>query len=119
MRKKLVAGNWKMHGSLAENAALLAALKPALAGIEAAGAIVVCDGPVILPEHLPASVTCGAAAAAPAGPAEPLLTLEALERRHIEATLRSMNGHRGNAARSLGISERNLYRKLREYGLLT
>src|SRR5512143_1990746 len=36
MRKKLVAGNWKMHGSLAENAALLAALKPALAGIEAA-----------------------------------------------------------------------------------
>jgi triosephosphate isomerase len=35
MRKKLVAGNWKMHGSLAENAALLAAIKPALAGIEA------------------------------------------------------------------------------------
>ena len=36
MRKKLVAGNWKMHGSLAENAALLAAIKPALEGIEAA-----------------------------------------------------------------------------------
>jgi len=36
MRKKLVAGNWKMHGSLAENAALLAAIKPALSGIEAA-----------------------------------------------------------------------------------
>lgn len=36
MRKKLVAGNWKMHGSLAENATLLAAIKPALAGIEAA-----------------------------------------------------------------------------------
>jgi len=35
MRKKLVAGNWKMHGSLAENAALLAAIKPALSGIEA------------------------------------------------------------------------------------
>jgi len=35
MRKKLVAGNWKMHGSLAENAALLSALKPALAGINA------------------------------------------------------------------------------------
>ncbi|OZA27996.1 MAG: triose-phosphate isomerase [Hydrogenophilales bacterium 17-61-9] len=35
MRKKLVAGNWKMHGSLAENTALLAALKPALAGIDA------------------------------------------------------------------------------------
>lgn len=35
MRKNLVAGNWKMHGSLADNAALLAALKPALVGIEA------------------------------------------------------------------------------------
>jgi len=35
MRKKLVAGNWKMHGSLAENAALLSAIRPALAGIEA------------------------------------------------------------------------------------
>jgi triosephosphate isomerase len=35
MRKKLVAGNWKMHGSQAENAALLEALKSALAGIEA------------------------------------------------------------------------------------
>ena len=36
MRKKLVAGNWKMHGNLAENAALLAAIRPALDGIEAA-----------------------------------------------------------------------------------
>ncbi len=35
MREKLVAGNWKMHGSLAENSALLAAIKSALDGIEA------------------------------------------------------------------------------------
>ena len=35
MRKSLVAGNWKMHGSLTENAALLAGLKSALSGIEA------------------------------------------------------------------------------------
>ena len=35
MRKNLVAGNWKMHGSLTENAALLAGLKSALSGIEA------------------------------------------------------------------------------------
>ena len=35
MRKNLVAGNWKMHGSLAENAALLTGLKSALTGIEA------------------------------------------------------------------------------------
>ncbi len=35
MRKKLVAGNWKMHGSLAENATLLTAIKSALAGVDA------------------------------------------------------------------------------------
>ena len=33
MRKRLVVGNWKMHGSLAENAALLNALRPALADL--------------------------------------------------------------------------------------
>jgi DNA-binding NtrC family response regulator len=40
-----------------------------------------------------------------------------MERAHIERTLRAMDGHRGQAARVLGISERNLYRKLREYEL--
>lgn len=35
MRKKLVAGNWKMNGGLAANAALLEALKPQLAGLQA------------------------------------------------------------------------------------
>jgi triosephosphate isomerase len=30
MRRKLVAGNWKMHGSLADNAALLAGIKAGL-----------------------------------------------------------------------------------------
>lgn len=34
MREKLVAGNWKMHGSLAENKALLDALVPQLAGLK-------------------------------------------------------------------------------------
>jgi DNA-binding NtrC family response regulator len=41
-----------------------------------------------------------------------------MERTHIERALRTTGGHRGNAARMLGISERNLYRKLREYGLI-
>jgi DNA-binding NtrC family response regulator len=45
-------------------------------------------------------------------------TLEEVERAHIERVIRETGGHRGNAARLLGISERNLYRKLREYGLL-
>jgi triosephosphate isomerase len=36
MRAKLVAGNWKMNGSLAENRALLAALLPPLAALKGA-----------------------------------------------------------------------------------
>jgi triosephosphate isomerase len=36
MRSKLVAGNWKMNGSLAENQALLGAVLPALAPLKSA-----------------------------------------------------------------------------------
>lgn len=36
----MVVGNWKMHGSLAENAALLAALRPALADLKGVGSAV-------------------------------------------------------------------------------
>jgi DNA-binding NtrC family response regulator len=89
-------------------------------------AMVVCEGPVIGPEHLPASVrrprTAAPAATldgqeATAAHAEGrMLTLEEMERAHIERVLRAHDGHRGLAARALGISERNLYRKLREWG---
>ncbi len=89
--------------------------------------MVVCDEPEIRAEHLPASlrqpdVVAAAAGVAAAGsvggaPTRPLPTLDALERMHIEAALRSTGGHRGKAAAILGISERNLYRKIREYNL--
>jgi triosephosphate isomerase len=36
MRRKLVAGNWKMHGSLADNARLLAGIKAGLAAVSEA-----------------------------------------------------------------------------------
>ncbi len=82
-------------------------------------AMIVCDGPVIRPEHLPASVRTPDAARAPCpdpvtglSPDGRTLTLEELERAHIERVLREHHGHRGNAARALGISERNLYRKI-------
>jgi DNA-binding NtrC family response regulator len=90
--------------------------------------MVVCEGAVIGPEHLPGSVRSDRAAphaaavagqgagAVPAG--HPTLTLDEVERAHIEAVLRAHDGHRGLAARALGISERNLYRKLREWGQL-
>lgn len=40
-RTKLVAGNWKMHGSLADNLALLNAIRAGLAGMKAEAAVCV------------------------------------------------------------------------------
>jgi DNA-binding NtrC family response regulator len=80
-------------------------------------AIVVCESDEVRPEHLPAALR-----AVPLTPSSSngdhggLQTLEAMERAHIERALKETNGHRGQAAKILGISERNLYRKLREYG---
>jgi two-component system response regulator HydG len=44
-------------------------------------------------------------------------TLEQIEKRAIRETLRLTAGNREQAARLLGIGERTLYRKLKEYGL--
>jgi DNA-binding NtrC family response regulator len=81
-------------------------------------AMIVCEGAEIEPEHLPASIRLALTGAQPhtGAAAGPLPTLDALERAHIESALRATDGHRGNAAKMLGISERNLYRKLRDYG---
>jgi len=46
-----------------------------------------------------------------------LLSLRDLERMYIENLLKRFSGHRARIATTLGISERSLYRKLREYGL--
>jgi DNA-binding NtrC family response regulator len=82
-------------------------------------AMVVCEGEEILPEHL--SISGGVRAPdAPRPAAENsgnLSSLEELERAHIQRVLEQTGGHRGNAAAILGISERNLYRKLREHNL--
>jgi len=45
------------------------------------------------------------------------VSLENLERAHIEAVLRRENWHQGRTAETLGISAKTLYRKIREYGL--
>ncbi len=82
--------------------------------------LVLCEGSEVLPEHLPASLQ-NPTVAAPAGTCaqnSSLPTLQELELAHIRMAIEASKGHRGNAAKILGISERNLYRKLREHGLL-
>ncbi len=83
-------------------------------------AVVVCEGDEVLPEHLPVSVRGASApvAAAPQADVGRLPTLMELELMHIRRVLEASHGHRSNAARILGISERNLYRKLKEHRLL-
>jgi two-component system, NtrC family, response regulator HydG len=78
-------------------------------------AVVVCRGDEIGPEHLPMTAPNGQRP--PAEDAGTVRTLREMERQHIERALQAAGGHRVQAARMLGISERNLYRKLREYNL--
>ena len=87
-----------------------------LHAIEAA--MVVSEGDEILLENLPGALRAPAAAPFDAETgSKTMSSLEELERRHIRAVLEACGGHRGKAAEILGISERNLYRKLRELGL--
>ena len=83
-------------------------------------ALVLCEGSCVQPEHLPVALR-NAKPVAPTNSSIPdpsLPTLQEAERTHIRSALEASKGHRGNAAKILGISERNLYRKLREHNLL-
>ncbi len=84
-------------------------------------ALVLCEGQCVLPEHLPVALRNSKPVARTSfSPADSSLpTLQEAERVHIRSALEACKGHRGNAARILGISERNLYRKLREHDLLS
>jgi DNA-binding NtrC family response regulator len=77
-------------------------------------AMIVCEGPEILPVHLSSALKPPAGGAG--APADgPLPTLRQSERVQIERALTAADGHRAQAARTLGISERNLYRKIRAH----
>ena len=71
----------------------------------------------ITPEDLPASVKQLASTPQSASPDGELLSLEALERLHIERVLERCRWKRAEAASILGIDRRTLYRKIRRYGL--
>ncbi|HEV2105642.1 MAG TPA: sigma-54 dependent transcriptional regulator [Candidatus Eisenbacteria bacterium] len=76
-------------------------------------ALILSDDALIRPEHLPMGLRI-APPPAPEGDEDEWPTLERVELRYIRRVLAHTHGHRQNAARILGISERNLYRKLKE-----
>ena len=79
------------------------------------------DGDCIEPRHLPDGVAgrAGRTAAAPGQPpaGAPAATLQSAEAEALRLALQRHHGNRRDLARALGLSERTLYRKLREHGL--
>jgi DNA-binding NtrC family response regulator len=76
-------------------------------------ALILCDEGVLDPEHLPMGVRL-TPQFSQAEESDHLPTLDEVERRYIRRVLEECKGHRYKAASILGISERNLYRKLKE-----
>ena len=76
-------------------------------------ALILCDAGSIDPEHLPLGVRLEPSFR-PAEADGSLVTLEEVERRYVKRVLEECRGHRQKAASILGISERNLYRKIQE-----
>ena len=79
-------------------------------------ALILCDRGLVEPEHLPMGVRLEPAIRPADDDGGHLVTLDEVERRYIKRVLDDCKGHRQKAASVLGISERNLYRKLKDLG---
>ncbi|QDU72145.1 sigma-54-dependent transcriptional regulator [Mucisphaera calidilacus] len=79
--------------------------------------LVIAEGDRIEPRHLPGEIRPAAADDASFAEDPNAMSLDQIEKRAIREALRISGGNREQAARSLGIGERTLYRKLKEYGL--
>jgi len=76
-------------------------------------ALILCDGGTVEPEHLPMGVRVTPSFSQDED-SNRLPTLDEVERRYIRKVLDVCRGHRQKAAKILGISERNLYRRIKE-----
>ena len=89
--------------------------------------VLVAEGDRLEPRHVPLEMRQDAPGSAPGSMAGPTsgggvasltgLTLEQIEKQAIRNALRLNQGNREVTAKMLGIGERTLYRKLKEYGL--
>jgi two-component system response regulator HydG len=79
--------------------------------------VVLSDGPWLTIENLPRGIRPSAASTT--GEMKNLagLSIEQVEKEHIRSTLEMTQGNREQAAKILGIGERTLYRKIKEYGI--
>ncbi|WP_319407969.1 sigma 54-interacting transcriptional regulator [uncultured Desulfosarcina sp.] len=81
-------------------------------------ALIICREAIIQPDHLPDYVTqVQQPGAAPKSAAPPEET-DSREARRILAALEITGGHRGNAARELGMERTTLWRKMKKHGIL-
>jgi NtrC-family two-component system response regulator AlgB len=79
-------------------------------------AVILCPQAVVTPEHLSLGTAAAADMGAPAPAVGDPVTLDILERRHIEAVVANSETLEA-AARTLGIDGSTLYRKRKAYGL--
>jgi two-component system response regulator HydG len=79
--------------------------------------VVLSTGPWLGIENLPKGIRPSAASST--GEMKNLagLSIEQVEKEHIRSTLEMTQGNREQAAKILGIGERTLYRKIKEYGI--
>ena len=80
-------------------------------------AVIMCQGRMLLPEHLPPDLFAAAPPAERAEASGPLLTLEEVEKRHIKIVLDATDWNMSRAAEILGIHRNTLRRRARELGL--
>jgi len=80
-------------------------------------AVVLSDGPVIMPEHLPQRLQGPGMHTARESPSGRFATLAELEREHIDKVLEHTQGNKSQAARILGIDRVSLWRKIKRFGL--
>jgi DNA-binding NtrC family response regulator len=79
-------------------------------------ALLLCDGPELLPEHLPAPVPAATEEPDVAAASAPVAAPAADERALILAALAACGGNQSRAARQLGISRKVLIARLDRYG---
>ena len=81
-------------------------------------ALVLCDGAVVTPQHLPREIQSPALAPAGPMPAGAAQTLGDIEREAVIDALRRSGGNKKRAAEMLGIHRPTLYAKMKRFGVV-